>query len=84
MTPTIGRIVWFKSRDPDQVGNNASEVPAIITRVWSDTCINLTVFRDADTPAYATSVMMTEDFETSGQSNGWRWMPYQKEQAAKA
>lgn len=80
ITPTIGRIVWFKSKVGDIVKD---EAPAIVTRVFSDTCVNLTVFQDGGQPINASSVVMTEDFEASGQHNGWRWMPYQREQAAK-
>lgn len=44
MTPTIGRIVHVLMA-PDS--NNGSDVaPAVITRVWSDTCVNLRVLRD--------------------------------------
>ena len=82
LKPTLGRIVWFKSKNPDDLGNGAEEVPAIITRVWSDTCINCTVFRDCNTPMSATSVSMADDFEDSGQYQAWRWMPYQKAVAA--
>lgn len=83
ITPTVGRIVLFKSTDPANVGNGANEVPAIVTRVWSDTCINCTVFRDAASPVAVTSVVYTDDFEASGQGVGWRWMDYQVAQAAK-
>lgn len=75
MTPSIGRIVLFKSRDQSDLGSTADEVPAIITRVWSNTCVNLQVFRDADTPLAQTSVTLAEDFEASGQSCAWRWPP---------
>lgn len=80
--PSIGRIVWFKSKDKTAMGNSATEVPAIITRVWSNTCVNLTVFRDFDAPLSVTSVTMADDFEASGQHAAWRWMPYQKAVAA--
>lgn len=44
MKPTIGRIVHVLA---DPKTNNGSDVaPAMITRVWSDTCINLRVIRD--------------------------------------
>lgn len=82
MKPTIGRIVLFKSNDPSQLGNGAEEVPAIVTRVWSDSCVNLTVFRDFAPPLSVTSVNMADDFAASGQGVAWRWMPYQKAVAA--
>jgi hypothetical protein len=44
MTPTIGRIVHVLV---DPKTNNGSDVaPAIITRAWSGTCVNLRVLRD--------------------------------------
>ena len=44
MKPTIGRIVHVLV-DPRH--NNGSDVaPAVITRVWSDTCVNLRVLHD--------------------------------------
>lgn len=82
MKPTVGRIVLFRSKNPDDLGNGAIEVPAIVTRVWSDTCINCTVFRDNAAPLSATSVSMTDDFDAGGHHQAWRWMPYQKAVAA--
>lgn len=75
MKPSLGRIVLFKSKDPLHLSNGADEAPAIITRVWSDTCVNLTVFRDATEPLAVTSVVLAEDFEASGQWTAWRWPP---------
>jgi hypothetical protein len=44
MKPSIGRIVHVLV---DPKTNNGSDVaPAIITRVWSDECVNLRVIRD--------------------------------------
>lgn len=76
MTPTIGRIVHFRPADGDTAARNnysdsAAEVilPAIITRVWSDTCVNLTIFPDNAAPFTRTSV-------TFGEAKfGWEWPP---------
>ncbi len=73
MTPTIGRIVLFKSTDPDEMGNGAEEVPAIITRVWSDKCVNLQVMRDNEHPIAVTSCVLEDD--QGGCSQTWRWPP---------
>jgi hypothetical protein len=43
-TPSIGRIVHVLV---DPAHNNSSDTaPAMITRVWSDTCVNLRVIGD--------------------------------------
>jgi hypothetical protein len=54
MKPSVGRIVLVFA-DP-KLNNGADEAPAIITRVFSDTCVNVTVFPDATTPYPRTSV----------------------------
>jgi hypothetical protein len=45
--PSIGRIVIYKLPDAEPERNGTREHPAIITRVWTDDCVNLTVFFDA-------------------------------------
>jgi hypothetical protein len=50
MRPTIGRIVHFVN-DFANVQELQHHVPAIITRVWSDTCVNLRVFYDGTNDA---------------------------------
>jgi hypothetical protein len=64
--PSLGRIVLFREND------DAVETPAIIVKVWSDTCVNLCVFVDADerTARRITSVV----FEAKG-GWSWRWPP---------
>ena len=83
MKPTVGRVVLFKAHNSELTGGN-NEVPALVTHVWSDTCINVMVMRDGHeaTPIGVTSVSMTDDFAASGQACAWRWMPYQKAVAA--
>lgn len=46
MKPTIGRIVHFVQKKPSMYGEGFIHLPAIITAVWSDTCVNLQVFTD--------------------------------------
>ena len=71
MKPTIGRIVLFRSHD----SNGVKEHPAIINRVWSDTCVNLTVFPDCGAPVCKTSVTLNEDMEDANSHYAWRWPP---------
>lgn len=68
MTPSIGRIVFYRGIS----SNGSEEHPAIITRVWSDTCINLTVFPDFRGIELKTSVNQDEELK---QASGWRWPP---------
>ncbi len=46
MKPTIGRIVHFVQSKPWRNGEGIVHLPAIITAVWGDTCVNLQVFTD--------------------------------------
>jgi hypothetical protein len=65
MKPTIGRIVHF-------VDDDGSEWPAVITRVFSDTRVNLQVFRDSDvTPR--TSVPLIEVSGDPSSRFSWHW-----------
>ncbi len=70
--PSIGRIVTYKlgvyDGDPGVVNNGSLECPAVIVRVWSDTCVNLRLLFDgAGELPWKTSVLCGDDV---GQ---WRW-----------
>lgn len=67
--PSIGRIVLVTDND----SNGVTEHPAIINRVWSDTCVNVTVFPDCGRPYCKTSVVMSETGESV--KHQWRWPP---------
>lgn len=71
MKPSLGRIVLFRSEQ----SNGQHEHPAIVTRVWSDTCVNLTVLPDCGAPVSKTSVIQNEDMTEGNQSVAWRWPP---------
>ena len=69
--PTIGRIVIYYEGDGEQPNgygekgrgtNGHRDHPAIINAVWSDTCVNLTVFFDAKAPEIRTSVCLLPEF----------------------
>lgn len=64
MKPSIGRIVIFIGKE----SNSSFEHPAIITRVWSDDCVNLTVFLDNTAPMVFTSITQNE-----GAQYRWKW-----------
>jgi len=83
ITPTIGRIVWYYP------AGYADRPPlaAIVTCVWSDTCVNLAIFdRNGNAmPNPPTSILLVQDGnERPSGGNFCEWMPYQKGQAAKA
>jgi hypothetical protein len=76
MKPSIGRIVIFQLPDRSSI----DVCPAIITRVWSDTCVNLRLLPDCDLtgPVSAmpqgntpTSVLFSE----GGGGRTWHWPP---------
>jgi hypothetical protein len=69
--PSVGRIVLFRSEH----SNGATEHPALINRVWSDTCVNLVVFPDCGVPMNKTSVVLNEDTTEGNQTYAWRWPP---------
>jgi hypothetical protein len=59
-TPSVGRIVHTLPGTPD------GPIPAIITRVHSPTCVNLTVFGDGQAPHFLSSAVLGEQ---------WAWPP---------
>lgn len=80
--PSFGRIVLVPM-DPNN-NNGAALAPAIVTRVWSDNAVNVTVFGDSDATATLrrTSAVHVEvlpetytDAQTGTQNNVWCWPP---------
>lgn len=70
MIPTVGRIVHFRFPELEQGTNNHGPLaPAIITRVWSDTCVNLKVIADGPADIWKTSVIQGD-----GDAQ-WSWPP---------
>lgn len=67
-TPSPGRIVFFRA------GNSAEESPAIVTRVWENGLVNLTVFPDGSAPYNVGSVDFY-DHPTEKPGFAWRWPP---------
>lgn len=78
MKPSLGRIVLFHGVNP-AYNNGSSVCPAVIVRVWSDTCVNLRLLRDG-TPDSINFGFVAEDWKTSvvldeskTQPMGWSW-----------
>jgi hypothetical protein len=59
MTPAIGRIVHVIG--PDAESNGARVAAAVITRVWSEDLVNVTIFPDGGAPISRTSIKLYAD-----------------------
>ena len=77
INPTIGRIVWYQEAGSDQ------PCAAIVTYVWNDYMVNLSVFDHNGVQRSETSVHLKQDNEDAAPFPYCEWMPYQKGQAAK-
>lgn len=72
--PTVGRIVYFYAKldiDP---------MPAIITAVWGDDCINAVIFdyNGRPLPNPPTSITLVQPGEEKPDNSPFcEWMPYQ-------
>jgi hypothetical protein len=88
MKPSIGRIVHYVQEKPPQYQSADGpkqfvNLPAIITAVWGDTCVNLQVFSDGSNSEidgtnfrsvkWITSASLDES-ETP-QPRTWHWPP---------
>lgn len=86
MKPSIGRIVHFVQEKPPQYQpkegpNLLVHLPAIITAVWGDTCVNLQVFSDGSNSEidgtnfrsikWITSITLDESI--TPQARTWHW-----------
>ncbi len=79
MKPSIGRIVHFVQKKPAGYGEGVVHLPAIITAVWGDACVNLQVFTDGTNSdeqnmapvKWMTSVTLDESAEP--QPRTWHW-----------
>jgi hypothetical protein len=68
---TTGRIVQYvpPSTDHPTANNGATVVPAIVTRVWTNNVLNLTVFADVRDAVPVTSV----SHSVKGEPGTWHW-----------
>jgi hypothetical protein len=66
--PSVGRIVLYSRLD----SNGRTEHPAIITNVFSDTTVNVTVFPDVAPMSQSRTSVVYND--TPG-NHTWRWPP---------
>lgn len=76
MKPTIGRIVYYKSRGSLDGVFPPQDFASIVTKVSDDGSIGLATFSE--------NGMRFEHDIVQGQSAGnWDWMPFQKDQQAR-
>lgn len=76
--PSVGRIVHVLM-DPT-MNNGADIAPAIITRAWSDTTVNLRVLADGNSTLWRTSSTYADDLDAipaddPTRLNRWTWPP---------
>jgi hypothetical protein len=73
--PSVGRIVLVPIEP--EMNNGATIAPAIITRVWNDTTVNLRVLADGQNLLWRTSSTYAEDLDNLDQPhmNYWTWLP---------
>jgi hypothetical protein len=69
MSPTIGRIVIynFSPEEARAVNNSSAKAAAVITAVWSDTCVNLKVLTDGPSDIWKTSRVLGDG------PDSWAW-----------
>lgn len=79
--PTVGRVVLYTPTDAEKTVGHTQPFAAIITRVWSDSMVNLFIIRDDGMASGKPSIRLVADGEVAPGQCGW--MPYQKGQAAK-
>ncbi|MFF7171080.1 hypothetical protein [Streptomyces pseudovenezuelae] len=73
--PTVGQVVLVPM---DQAVNNGSDVaPAIVSRVWSETSINVRVVEDGPRIEWRQSLEYTDDLSSldRGELYWWTWPP---------
>jgi hypothetical protein len=72
--PSVGRVVLYQPTPAERIGRGGGEFwPAVVTRVWSPTVVNLHVLPDGDRVFYVTSVERARDGADAPRS--WRWPP---------
>lgn len=85
ITPTIGRIVWYRQGATEALASIGNQpLAAIVTGVWNDRLVNLAVFDANGNHHNRTSVLLVQEGDEVPGSRYCEWMPYQKAQAAKS
>jgi hypothetical protein len=82
--PTIGRVVWFWQNAAQAIAEGVQAMPALVTYVHSDECINATAFDSQGNTVALTRVTLWQGEGERPEGQHAEWMPYQLKQAAKA
>lgn len=84
--PSIGRVVWYHPSQDQLIKGEPTGQPcaAIVTYVWGDRMVNLTVMTPNGAAYGVTSVDLVQDGDATPNGRYCEWMPYQKGQAAKS
>jgi hypothetical protein len=85
ITPTVGRIVWYRAKLLESSHPKESpEQAAIVVRVHGDRLVNLAVFGHSGHVVPMMWVPLVQDGDEAPIDRGYcHWMPYQLGQAAK-
>lgn len=78
ITPTVGRVVWFRDHDDDP-----QPQAAMVVYVWHDRMVNLVVFDHEGNRGAATSIALRQEGDPVPDMPYAEWMPYQVGQAKK-
>lgn len=82
--PSNGRIVWYRPAPAEEQlpGYGLKPWAAMVTHVWNDRLVNLTVFPpDGSTHAQRNVILLQDDDAKPDDQRFAQWMPYQKGQA---
>jgi hypothetical protein len=85
ISPTPGRVVWFKPAPHDGIGTlNGQPLAAIVAGVHDDRLVNLAVFDAYGNSQQRSGVTLVQPGDEVPAGGGYAtWMPYQVGQAAK-
>ena len=71
--PSVGRIVHYMPKHVED--NKGQPYPAVITHVWSETCVNLSVANDGSFPLCDPPRPTSVCFDADGAPGTWCWPP---------
>lgn len=74
--PTVGRMVYYKTRGSADGVYPPQDRAAIVTTVNTDETVNLCVFSDL-------GVRFELGVKQGSEATQWDWMPFQKDQQAR-